>query len=310
MDEVKGETLNALCVDLEEWFHICDVDTDYRDPTTWETAPACVEKDTEVLLGLFDDAGVKGTFLTLGWLAEKYPRLIKRISDLGHEIGCHGYYHRLVYEQKPEQFREEVAATRKILQDVSGQEVSCYRAPGFSMRRDCFWAYPILVEEGIKVDLSIVPASRDHGGVKDFTPIPFALITDAGSLTVFPVSVMQLAGMTFPFSGGGYLRLFPMPLVHFGFRQTHRRGLPVMAYIHPREINATQPRLRLPLMKRFKYYVGLKGCKGKLQQLLHTYRFGTVSAALRDYHGCVPAHSGPLDANEVRVPLESILNPS
>jgi len=277
--------LNAFCIDLEEWFHVCGVETPYRDPATWSQAPSYVEKDTDVLLGLLDEVGAKATFLSMGWLAERYPELIKRISDLGHGIGCHGYYHRLVFEQKPEEFRREISTARKILEDVSGQEVTCFRAPGFSITSECFWAYPILVEEGFQTDVSIVPASRDHGGIKDFSPVPFVMETDAGTLKVFPVSVMQFAGKTVPFSGGGYLRLFPLRLIHYGFRQTHRRGLPVMAYIHPREINPTQPRLDLPLLKRFKYYVGLESCERKLRSLLHTYRFGTISETLRN-HGC------------------------
>jgi len=233
---------------------------------------------------LLDEVGAKGTFLTVGWIAEKYPCLIKTISDLGHEIGCHGYYHRLIFEQTPEQFREEVSRCRKLLQDITGQEVTCYRAPGFSMRRDCFWAYPILVEEGFQTDISLVPASRDHGGIKGFSPKPFILRTSSGNINIFPVSVMRIAGKTIPFSGGGYLRFLPMPFIEFGYRQNHKQGLPVMSYIHPREINVAQPRLDLPLLKRFKCYVGLKHCKTKLRRLLKTYRYDTVSAVLDNYN--------------------------
>ena len=288
MNDTATQILDAFCVDLEEWFHVCGVQTPYDDPRTWETAPALVEKDTEILLTLLDEAGVKGTFLTLGWLAKKYPRLIQRIASQGHEIGCHGYYHRLVFEQSPEQFRNEVSAARKILQDLSGQAVTCFRAPGFSIKRECFWAYPILAEEGIQIDVSIVPAARDHGGIKNFRREPFRMVTESGELTVFPVSLMRLVGAHLPFSGGGYLRLFPMPIIHYGFRQNHRRGLPVMAYIHPREINPTQPRLNLPYRKRFKYYVGLKKCEEKLRRLLRAYRFGTLSDAARNYNGRLP----------------------
>ena len=281
MANFENTILNAFCVDLEEWFHVCGVETPYENPSTWRSAPACVEKDTEVLLELLDEAGVKGTFLTVGWLAEKYPALIRRISDLGHEIGCHGYYHRLLFEQDPRQFRKEITTARKILQDLSGQEVTCFRAPGFSMTRECFWAYPILVEEGIRIDVSIVPASRDHGGIENFSPAPFILKTEVGDLKIFPVSVMRFAGKTTPFSGGGYLRLFPLSLIRYGFRQNHRRGLPVMTYIHPREINPAQPRLDIPFRKRFKYYVGLRNCEKKLRRLLQTYSFGTISEVLR-----------------------------
>jgi len=279
--DFSDNMLNAFCVDLEEWFHVCGVKTSYSNPASWAAAPSCVERDTEVLLRLLDEAGAKGTFLAVGWLAEKYPRLIERISRLGHEIGCHGYYHRLIYEQTPDEFRREVAASRRILQEASGQPVTCFRAPGFSMRRECFWAYPILAEQGIQIDVSIVPSPRDHGGVAGLSPLPFTLRTGGGKLSVFPVSVMRLAGRTTPFSGGGYLRLFPVALIQRGFRQAHRQGLPVMAYIHPREINPAQPRLKLPLLKSLKYYIGLSSCERKLRRLLGMYRFGTVSEVLR-----------------------------
>ena len=283
MTEPSSTPLNAFCVDAEEWFHVCAVETPYQDPGTWNMAPARVERNTDVLLGLLDEAGAKGTFLCLGWLAEKYPNMIKKISALGHEVGCHGYYHRLIYEQTPEVFREEIHRARQILQDVSGQEVVCFRAPGFSMKRECFWAYSILAELGVTTDVSIVPARREHGGVEDFSPDPFRLKTPSGDLTVFPVSVMQVAGRTIPFSGGGYLRLFPMGLIRRGFQQNHYQGRPVMTYIHPREIDIDQPRLKLPLRRQFKYYVGIAGCEGKLRELLQTYPFTTVSNVLGSY---------------------------
>ena len=273
--------LNAFCVDLEEWFHVCGVETPYQDPATWDRAPATVERDTEVLLKLLSDANAHGTFVVVGWVAERYPRLVRRIADLGHEIGCHGYYHRLVYEQTADEFREEIRRARRTLQDASGQSVVCYRAPGFSMKRECFWALTILAEEGFTTDISIVPAARDHGGVADLAPDPFRLRTPGGELSVFPVSVMRVAGRTVPFSGGGYLRLFPLAFVRWGLRQNHRAGRPVMTYIHPREIDPAQPRMRLPALKGFKYYVGLDTCERKLASLLRDYSFASVAEVLR-----------------------------
>jgi polysaccharide deacetylase family protein (PEP-CTERM system associated) len=300
VNDSASKVLDAFCVDLEEWFHVCGVKTPYQDPSSWENAAPHVEEDADTLLQLFDVAGVKATFLTLGWLAEKYPRLIQRISSLGHEIGCHGYYHRLVFEQTPEQFRNEVSTSRKVLQDLSGQAVTCFRAPGFSITTDCYWAYPILTEEGFEIDLSIVPAARDHGGIKSFFGRePFRMETESGDLVIFPVSILRFAGADFPFSGGGYLRLFPMRLVHYGFRQNHKRRLPVMTYVHPREINPSQPRLDLPYVKRFKYYVGLARCQDRIRHLLETYRFGTVSEAIRSYGRRLPKLSLSEDRAEL-----------
>lgn len=297
----QPEQLNAFCVDLEEWWHICAADTPYNDPATWDSAPPFVVKDTETLMRLLDEAGAKGTFLTVGWVAEKYPSLIKRLADAGHEIGCHTYYHRVVYEQTPEEFDADIGRCLKVLREISGQGVTAFRAPGFSMKREAFaYAYPILRKHGIEVDVSIVPAARDHGGVEGFTRDPFILhlppppttgplaplLTPQSSLLTptsmrcWPVSVMDFLGRTVPFSGGGYLRLFPMSLVKAGYRQNHAAGRPGMAYIHPREIDPDQPRLKLPWKKYFKYYVGIKGCEGKLRQTLRAFKFTTIADVL------------------------------
>ena len=151
------------------------------------------------------------------------------------------------------------------------------------MVAECLWAYEILAEEGLTIDVSIVPAARDHGGIERFDRRPFLMRTCHGDLKVFPVSVMKMFGRVSPFSGGGYLRLFPMYVIKHGFRQNHAMGLPVMVYIHPREIDPTQPRLKLPRLKAFKYYVGLKGCHRKLTHLLETYPFGTVSEVVSEF---------------------------
>ena len=229
---------------------------------------------------LLDDAGAKGTFLTVGWVAERYPDLIRAVADAGHEIGCHSYYHRLVYSMTPEEFEEDLARALDLLRKLSGQGVGVYRAPGFSMTRECCWAYPILRRHGIEIDVSIVPARRDHGGMADCTRDPFVLHLDDGDVRCFPVSVMKIGGRVVPFSGGGYLRLYPQALIHAGFRQNHREGRPGMSYIHPREINPDQPRLELPRFKSFKYYVNLATTERKLRRLLSAFRFGTVSETL------------------------------
>ena len=271
------EILNAFCIDLEEWFHVCEVSTPYDDPRTWKSAASCVVKDTEVIMRLLDEAKSRATFLSVGWLAEHHPDLIKRLSDAGHEIGCHTHFHRLVYTLSPEEFERDITRALGALRDVSGQPVVTFRAPGFSIKRECFWAYPILRRHGVTVDVSIVPATRDHGGIDAFSRDPFLLHTEEGTLKVFPMSIMSVFGRRIQFSGGGYLRLFTTPMIRYGFRQNHRAGRPVMTYIHPREINPRQPRLTLPRMKGFKYYVNIHTTEEKLRMMLKTYRFGTVS---------------------------------
>ena len=272
--------LNAFCIDLEEWFHVCEVSTPYDNPTSWDKAPSQVVHDTEVIMRLLDEAKARATFLTVGWVAERHPSLIKRLADAGHEIGCHSFFHRLVYTLTPEEFDRDIQRAVKSLREVSGQPVTAFRAPGFSMKPECFWAYPILRKHGITVDVSVVPATRDHGGIDGFSRDAFVLHTPEGSMKVFPVSVMTAFGKRVPFSGGGYLRLFNLPIIRYGFRQNHRAGRPVMTYIHPREINPRQPKLQLPALKSFKYYINIDTAEDKLRTLLREYRFGTVAESL------------------------------
>lgn len=284
----KTGPLNAFCVDLEEWFHAFGIAGRYADPANWDDAPASVVKDTEDLMRLLDDAGTRGTFLTVGWVARKYPELIRRLAHEGHEVGCHSYWHRLVFELRPEEFDRDLTECLGLLRDLTAQPVDTFRAPGFSVTAEALWAYPIMRRHGITTDISIVPARRDHGGIAGYPRDPFTMQTEVGDIVCFPVSVMTIAGRTIPFSGGGYLRLFPFWLIEAGFAQNHAAGRPGMSYIHPREVNPDQPRLPRPsvwqpraLLKYAKYYVNLASTRRKLARLLRRYRFGTVADVLR-----------------------------
>ena len=280
--------LNAFCVDLEEWFHAFGgIAGRYADPRTWDDAAPCVVKDTETIMRMLDKAGTRGTFLTVGWVAKKYPDLIRSLAREGHEVGCHSYWHRLVYELTPEEFEKDLVECLDVLRDVSGQPVDTYRAPGFSVKAEALWCYPIMRRHGITTDISVVPAKRDHGGISAFPRDPFLLETAEGDVRCFPVSVMTVAGRRIPFSGGGYLRLFPLTLVEHGFRQNHAQGRPGMLYIHPREINPDQPRFTKPplhkvaaYVKYLKYYVNLASTLPKLDSLLSSFRFTTVREVL------------------------------
>lgn len=272
--------VDAFCVDLEEWFHICRAETPYTHPSSWPKAIPHVVGDTEVLMRLLDEAGVRGTFLTVGWIAERYPDLIRRLVAAGHEIGCHTYYHQLIYDLTPDEFESDLQRCLEVLRGISGQPVDTFRAPSFSMVKASLWAYPILARHGIQVDLSIVPAYRDNGGIHDFPRDPFQIQTEEGMIRCLPTSVMSVFGTPVPFSGGGYFRLFPSWLIRAGFRQNHRQGRPVITYLHPREINPNQPRLKLPPLRYFKYYVNVAGTERKLRGLLGRFRFSTVGEVL------------------------------
>ena len=275
--------LNAFCVDLEDWFHSFGIRSPYEDPSSWDTAPSCVVADTETLMRLLDEAGVRGTFLTVGWVAQRYPDLIRRLAREGHEIGCHTHNHRLVFELSPEQFEADLVRSLSVLRHVSGQPVDTFRAPGFSIRNTEMWAFSILRRHGITVDLSIVPARRDHGGIASFTRDPCIVRTPGGDVRCIPNPVMTVFGRRVPFCGGGYLRLFPSWLIAAGFTENHASNRACVTYIHPRETNVTQPRLPKPhwwrvaeRVKYQKYYVNLHTTSDKLRLLFSLFRFGPV----------------------------------
>jgi len=279
--------LNAFCVDLEDWFHSFGIRSPYQDPRTWDDAPSRVIADTETLMRILDGAGVRATFLTLGWVAERHPDLIRRLVREGHEIGCHSHYHRLVFQLTPEEFEADIARSLAALREVSGQPVDTFRAPGFSIRETEMWAFPILRRHGITVDLSIVPARRDHGGMTSFTRDPCILRTSEGDIRCIPNPVMTVLGRRVPFAGGGYLRLFPRWLLAAGFTENHCARRACVTYIHPRETNVSQPRLpRPPLwrsreyIKYHKYYINIHTTAAKLRFLLKQYRFCPVNALL------------------------------
>jgi polysaccharide deacetylase family protein (PEP-CTERM system associated) len=283
-----AESMNAFCVDLEDWFHSFGIRSPYSDPHTWDHAPSCVVSDTEKLLRLLDDAGVRATFLTLGWVAQRYPDLVRRLAREGHEVGCHTHHHRLVFETTASEFEQDLERSLSILRDVSGQPVDTFRAPGFSIRATEMWAYPILRRHGVTVDLSIVPARRDHGGIASFGRDPCVIRTAEGDVKCVPNPVMTLFGRRVPFAGGGYLRLFPEWLIRRGFAENHAADRACVTYIHPREMNPAQPRLPVPKwwrlreqLKYQKYYVNLASTPAKLRMLLRRFRFGPVRDVLK-----------------------------
>ena len=290
--------LNAFCVDLEDWFHSFGIRSPYEDPRTWDDAPSCVVADTETLMRMLDEADVRGTFLTVGWVAERHPDLIRRLAREGHEIGCHTHFHRLVFKLTPEEFEADLARSLAVLRDVSGQPVDAFRAPGFSIRETEMWAFPILRRHGITVDLSIVPARRDHGGMTSFSREPCIIRTTEGDIRCIPNPVMTVLGRRIPFAGGGYLRLFPSQMLAAGFLENHAANRACVTYIHPRETNVAQPRLPRPPLWRVserikyqKYYINMSTTVPKIAFLLKRFRFCPVRDLVREiesWPACTP----------------------
>ncbi|MHC4989538.1 MAG: XrtA system polysaccharide deacetylase [Planctomycetota bacterium] len=272
--------LDALSFDIEDWFHLVEIDA-VADPDTWPGLPSIVERYTGLILDMLDAANVKATFFVLGWIAERYPQLVRRMAEAGHEIGTHSYWHRKVYELTPEQLAEDLRRSIEVIEDAGGARVLGFRAPSFSITPGSEWAFDVMHDVGLRYDASLFPASRGHGGYPcPRAPHEFTATPSGRGMPELPMSVMRLGRRRLPFSGGGYLRLLPERLIRRGFDQLHAEGLPAVVYLHPRDFAPDSPRVPMPLARRFKCYVGLKSTERKLRMLLERYEFGTCAEVL------------------------------
>ena len=269
--------LNALTVDVEDYFQVSAFES-YISRDSWDRHESRVEANTEQLLKLFESRGIQGTFFVLGWTAERLPGLVRRIHAAGHEIASHSYWHRLVYQLSPQEFRDDLRRSRDILQDITGAEVTAHRAPSFSITSQSLWALEILVEEGFRVDSSIFPIYHDRYGVPGAPRQLHTIDTPAGPLWEFPPTVARMAGFNWPVCGGGYFRLFPLAWTRYCLDRVNRReGQPFVFYVHPWERDPGQPRLGVgSRAARFRHYVNLSTMQWKLDALLQHFRFGRL----------------------------------
>ena len=230
---------------------------------------------------LFAKHDVRATFFVLGWVADRCPQLIRDIHAAGHEIGCHSYWHRLVYDLTPEQFRDDLHRSCDVIEKITGTPVTQYRAPSFSITEKSMWAFDIMAKRGINCDSSIFPIYHDRYGVPNADPHPHVVETDAGVVWEFPASVHRLCNMNFPATGGGYFRLYPSWLSRYVLRkynaQTQR---PFMFYVHPWEIDPEQPRMQGSLKSRWRHYQNLESTESKLADLIYSFNFGTLTESL------------------------------
>ena len=274
----EPEALRVLTFDLEEWFHLLDYDAT-RTEEQWGRFEVRIYENTERLLRILEDTGSRATFFVIGWIARTYPDLVRRIAEK-YPVGSHTENHQLVWQQTPEQFRADVRSSLHRLEDITGRKVNAFRAPGFSIRPAEKWAFEILSEEGITVDSSVFPARASHGGWPGFPAEGPSIIQGNGfAIKEFPVSVKHLAGRPFAFSGGGYFRLCPYPLLR---RWTREHSDYSLTYVHPRDLDPGQPMLSgLSLLRRFKSYYGLDHAERKLRSYLTDFTFIDLSTALR-----------------------------
>lgn len=270
--------MNILTFDIEEWFHLLDNEST-KTINEWKNYEVRIHANMERIFNILDITNTKATFFCLGWIAETYPEVIKEIATRGYEVGTHTRMHQLIYEQTPAEFEKDLEYSIKTLENITGQKVKYFRAPGFSITENEKWAFEILVKQGIEVDSSIFPASRAHGGFPSYKePIPTLLKYNGIQLKELPINYSTFVGNPIIFSGGGYFRLFPYPLIK---KWTNQSGY-VMSYLHPRDFDAGQPVIKeLSLPRKFKSYVGLKGATNKLEKWLSDFEFIDVGTAIK-----------------------------
>ena len=266
--------LNAFTIDVEGWFNILDLPA---GPTREEWADF-EDRDTDHtlrLLDLLERHGVRATCFMLGWTVDHRPGLLEEVVRRGHEIACHTYAHGLVYEMTPEELREDLQRARDVIGRISGVQPRGCRMPGFSLTAQTPWAFRVIADVGFDYDSSLFPGARGHGGMPGAPALPhFIGLPDGKRLREFPISVVRLLGRQVAYVGGGYLRLFPYRLIRRWVRRANAAGVPVILYIHPRDIDLDQPRLPMPLKRRFKCYFNLRSTLGKLDRLLTDFRWG------------------------------------
>ena len=275
-------TVNAFSVDVEDWYQVADFDAvvGFAD---WDRYESRVARNTDRILALCDEVGVRGTFFVLTWNAERHPEIVRRIAAAGHEIASHGYAHRLIYEQTPETFRDDITRAKATLEDITGTAVLGYRAPSASVTPRSLWALDVLLDVGLRYDSSIFPIRDTLYGLPDADRFPHVIRRrDGRELLEFPLATTRLFGRNVPLAGGGWLRVFPYRYTRWAMRRVNREGHPAVAFVHPWELDPEQPRMRTAGRRGFStHYVGLRGTYGKLRRLFRDFRF----APLRDVLG-------------------------
>ncbi|HVI09036.1 MAG TPA: XrtA system polysaccharide deacetylase [Candidatus Binatia bacterium] len=260
---------HVISVDVEDYFH-AESFSDVVERSRWDSYTSRVEGNTRRLLDLFAQLNLHGTFFVLGWVADRFPALVRDIAAAGHELACHSYWHRLIYKLDPAEFREDTRRAKNVIEQISGQQVRGYRAPTYSVIDRSVWALDILTELGFTYDSSIFPIRHDRYGIPGAPRQPFRFQTPSGPMTEFPITTFRVAGHNMPVGGGGYLRLLPELYTRMGLQQVEKEGLPIVVYIHPWEIDPEQPRLAGRFTSRLRHYTNLSRTFDRLRKVLQS----------------------------------------
>jgi polysaccharide deacetylase family protein (PEP-CTERM system associated) len=276
--------LNALTIDVEEWFHVSLFRRRIRREE-WDSLKSTVVADTCLVLKILAEKKVRATFFILGWVAERYPEIVIAIQEHGHEIGSHTYSHQIIYEQSRQEFAADVRRSLTLLEDLTQAPVINFRAPSYSITRSSLWAWEALADLGITCDSSVFPVKHDLYGIPEAPRFPFYInLKNHPGLIEVPLSTIQLRGKNIPVAGGGYLRLYPDWFIRHSIRRINRENRPAIIYLHPWELDPNLPRLKIGFLKELRHYGNLALTEAKLRRLLDEFSFGP----LRDVLSAVP----------------------
>jgi len=278
---------NVVSVDVEDYFH-AEVFSSVVDRSQWDQYASRVETNTRRLMELFADLNVHATFFVLGWVAERFPALIREIATGGHELACHSYWHRLIYKLEPDEFRKDTQRAKDVIEQTAGLAIYGYRAPTYSVVHSSIWALDVLSELGFTYDSSIFPIRHDRYGMPEAPRAPFRFRASGGMMTEFPITTFNLAGHNMPVGGGGYLRLLPRLYTRLGLAKAESEGVPAVVYIHPWEIDPEQPRLPVGWTSRVRHYANLGSTfdrlRGVLQRGIYTsFRESGLADSAKDF---------------------------
>ncbi len=267
--------INALSFDVEDYFHVSAFEK-VIDPDQWDKIEHRVEANTSLILKLLDDSKIKATFFMLGWIAERYPQMVREIVDEGHELACHGYFHQRVSDLDPSQFRNDLVRSKGILEDTSGVEVRGYRAPSYSIGRKNLWALDVLAECRFVYSSSIYPVKHDHYG---FPEAPRFVFRDKKTgLVEIPISTFPFLMRTRPAGGGGFFRFYPYQVSRWLIERINKlEEEAVIFYLHPWELDPNQPKQpNIPAKTRFRHYLNLNKTECRLTRLLKDFSWGPM----------------------------------
>jgi polysaccharide deacetylase family protein (PEP-CTERM system associated) len=312
-DQMPKETTHVLSVDVEDYFQV-EAFAGSVDRGSWEHWPSRVVANTQRVLDLFDEHNAKATFFFVGWVAARFPYLVREVQSRGHELACHSYWHRTVYSLTLDEFRKDTQQAKQVIEDAAGVPITGYRAPSWSITKSCLWALDILAEEGFTYDSSIYPIHHDLYGVPGAQRFPYTHACANGlEIREFPPATLRFLGANFPAAGGGYLRILPSAFTELAFRTFENKyGERVVVYLHPWELDPEQPRINGPLKSRMRHYTNMRHMHAKLNTVLSRRKFQpfksvmTAEAAGVDAHDDLRHSSGIVIDEHLNEPVHAV----